>query len=246
MLFRRIKAHVEKENWFAVGVDFAIVVIGVFIGLQVANWNEARGEQARGEDIKVRLAAEFIELEPKLARHVRNVTTWRDLADGLAEDVLTGSIDLQSQEFADRSLAINWHMPTGGSNTVTELINRGDLDLLGSPDLVELLLEFHSTAVRHIGANDALVREAIKYRKRIWDVSILAAITPERRSDAFTVGLAERASAPDIYVMLVNMSLLLQVDLDWHQTSLEMACDILQELDEPCRANNALALGDTP
>ena len=42
MLFRRIKAHVEKENWFAVGVDFAIVVIGVFIGLQVANWNEAR------------------------------------------------------------------------------------------------------------------------------------------------------------------------------------------------------------
>ena len=42
MLFRRLKAHVEKENWFAVGIDFAIVVIGVFIGLQVANWNEAR------------------------------------------------------------------------------------------------------------------------------------------------------------------------------------------------------------
>lgn len=42
MLFRRIKAHVEKENWFAVGVDFCIVVVGVFIGLQVANWNEAR------------------------------------------------------------------------------------------------------------------------------------------------------------------------------------------------------------
>ena len=95
MLFRRIKAHVEKENWFAVGVDFAIVVIGVFIGLQVANWNEARGEQTRGEDIKVRLAAEFIEIEPEVARHVRNVTSWRDLADGLAEDVLTGSIDLQ-------------------------------------------------------------------------------------------------------------------------------------------------------
>jgi hypothetical protein len=42
MIFRRIKAHVEKENWFAVGIDFCIVVIGVFIGIQVANWNEAR------------------------------------------------------------------------------------------------------------------------------------------------------------------------------------------------------------
>ena len=167
------------------------------------------------------------------------------MADDLAEDVLTGSIDLQTREFADRSLAIGWHTPNSGSNTVTELINQGDVDLLGSPDLVELLLEFHSTAMRHADANDALVREASKYRKRIWDVSILAAITQERRSEAFTAGLAERASAPDIYV-LVNMSLLLQVDLDWHQTSLEMACDILQELDEPCRANNALASGDAP
>jgi hypothetical protein len=46
MIFRRIKAHIEKENWFAVLIDFLIVVVGVFIGLQVANWNEARGERA--------------------------------------------------------------------------------------------------------------------------------------------------------------------------------------------------------
>lgn len=49
MIFRRLKAHVEKENWFAVAIDFAIVVIGVFIGLQVANWNEARTEKATGD-----------------------------------------------------------------------------------------------------------------------------------------------------------------------------------------------------
>lgn len=42
MLFRRIKSHVEKENWFAVGIDFCIVVVGVFLGLQIGNWNEAR------------------------------------------------------------------------------------------------------------------------------------------------------------------------------------------------------------
>ena len=42
MLLRLIKAHVEKENWFAVAIDFAIVVLGVFIGIQVANWNESR------------------------------------------------------------------------------------------------------------------------------------------------------------------------------------------------------------
>ena len=46
MLLRRIKAHVEKENWFAVGIDFCIVVVGVFIGIQVANWNEVRAVRA--------------------------------------------------------------------------------------------------------------------------------------------------------------------------------------------------------
>jgi hypothetical protein len=47
MILRRLKAHVEKENWFAVGIDFCIVVIGVFIGIQVANWNETRSEVQR-------------------------------------------------------------------------------------------------------------------------------------------------------------------------------------------------------
>ena len=42
MLLRRITKHVKDQNWFAVGIDFVIVVVGVFIGLQVANWNDDR------------------------------------------------------------------------------------------------------------------------------------------------------------------------------------------------------------
>ena len=46
MLLRRITKHVKAQNWFAVGIDFAIVVIGVFIGIQVANWNDTRNDEA--------------------------------------------------------------------------------------------------------------------------------------------------------------------------------------------------------
>ena len=42
MLLRRITQHVKTQNWFAVLLDFFIVVIGVFIGIQVANWNDDR------------------------------------------------------------------------------------------------------------------------------------------------------------------------------------------------------------
>jgi len=44
MLFRRVKNHVENENWFAVLVDFCIVVLGIFIGFQITNWNENRSK----------------------------------------------------------------------------------------------------------------------------------------------------------------------------------------------------------
>lgn len=44
MLFRRVKEHVKDENWFAVFIDFSIVVLGVFIGFQITNWNANRTE----------------------------------------------------------------------------------------------------------------------------------------------------------------------------------------------------------
>ncbi len=47
MLLRRVIAHFRRQKWAAIGIDFVIVVIGVFIGIQVANWNEERGERQR-------------------------------------------------------------------------------------------------------------------------------------------------------------------------------------------------------
>ena len=42
MILRRVIEHVKAQNWLAVFLDFVIVVIGVFIGMQVSNWNNAR------------------------------------------------------------------------------------------------------------------------------------------------------------------------------------------------------------
>lgn len=42
MILRRLTEHVRTQNCFAVGIDFVIVVVGVFLGIQIGNWNEAR------------------------------------------------------------------------------------------------------------------------------------------------------------------------------------------------------------
>lgn len=47
MLLRRVIEHVGTQNWTAVALDFVIVVVGVFIGIQVSNWNESLAFQER-------------------------------------------------------------------------------------------------------------------------------------------------------------------------------------------------------
>lgn len=59
MLLRRVIEHVKDQNWFAVGIDFAIVVIGVFVGIQVSNWNESMSMKARETELLVELESEI-------------------------------------------------------------------------------------------------------------------------------------------------------------------------------------------
>jgi hypothetical protein len=45
MLLRRLAEAIRKQNWFTVIVEVLIVVVGIFIGLQVDDWNELRKER---------------------------------------------------------------------------------------------------------------------------------------------------------------------------------------------------------
>ena len=46
MILSRVIEHVKAQHWTAVALDFVIVVMGVFIGLQVQDWNAARADRA--------------------------------------------------------------------------------------------------------------------------------------------------------------------------------------------------------
>jgi hypothetical protein len=77
MILRRLTKHVEDQNWFAVGVDFLIVVVGVLLAIQVTNWNERRQDQIAYNDSVIRLVEE-------LRVNDRNVKNAKDVTvDGL-------------------------------------------------------------------------------------------------------------------------------------------------------------------
>lgn len=59
MLLRRVIEHVRVQNWTAVAIDFVIVVVGVFIGIQFANWNDAQAAKRRGAEYAQRLVVDL-------------------------------------------------------------------------------------------------------------------------------------------------------------------------------------------
>jgi hypothetical protein len=58
MILRRLTQHVKDQNWFAVALDFLIVVVGILIAFQITNWSEARGEKAQANELVARMVSE--------------------------------------------------------------------------------------------------------------------------------------------------------------------------------------------
>jgi hypothetical protein len=60
MILRRVIKHFRNQEWTAIGIDFVIVVFGVFMGIQVANWNQAQSDNSLGEKFTERLKAGIV------------------------------------------------------------------------------------------------------------------------------------------------------------------------------------------
>jgi hypothetical protein len=62
MLVRRFVEHVREQDWFLVGVEIMIVVVGIFIALQADGWNQERKDIALERQYLARMQSEFEDL----------------------------------------------------------------------------------------------------------------------------------------------------------------------------------------
>jgi len=46
MILKRLKDNVAQENWFAVTVEIIVVVLGIFLGFQLTDWDQDRKDRA--------------------------------------------------------------------------------------------------------------------------------------------------------------------------------------------------------
>ena len=154
MLFRRVATHVKEQNWTAVGLDFVIVVIGVFIGVQVANWNEARANRIDATNSRERLISDLHADRDAFA--VRQ--QWYDEVFDAAlrvDDALRAdppkTVDEMWPFVTDAWIASGEWVFAPSAQIYKELQNAGDLDLIASPAIQRRLRDYYEDSAKEIG-----------------------------------------------------------------------------------------------
>ena len=71
MAIRRFREHVAGQDWFAVLIDLAIVVVGVFLGIQASNWNAVRIERGEARTYRTQIVDDLKANEEELAERIR-------------------------------------------------------------------------------------------------------------------------------------------------------------------------------
>ncbi|NNE40599.1 MAG: hypothetical protein HKN14_06735 [Marinicaulis sp.] len=135
MLLRRITEHVKAQNWFAVFLDFLIVVVGVFIGIQVSNWNDARAVDRKSVVVSERLTSD---LRHEAWNYQYTIEYYKDVQSSgyRALNALTGKADL-----SDEALLINAYRATQylvnarRRLTFDELSSTGEIELIRDENL---------------------------------------------------------------------------------------------------------------
>jgi hypothetical protein len=142
---------VREQNWFAVGLEVLIVIVGVVIGFQVTGWGQARSDRAKEQTYLRQLRAD---LDVTL-HDVAHEDSLRDALATPALIALLGSWGSGTPLPADsivtltrRMLTVRTVQPTRG--TAEALVTTGDLTLLRSDSL-------RAAITAYLGATQVLV-----------------------------------------------------------------------------------------
>ncbi len=190
MIVHRVGRRIGAHNWFAVVLDFVIVVVGILLALQISNWDEQRRARELERAYLVRLASE---LRANIAEFADDreaaVSTSKSVAafaaalrdSSTTDDVLVGS----AKGFFDGA----WTTPdfSPSATTFTDLSSTGNLQVIRNAALREAVIALYDAYQASISAveintswvlpNDA--RLAYEYDALRWDART-SGLFPER------------------------------------------------------------------
>ena len=251
MILRRVIEHVREQNWTAIGIDFVIVVVGVFIGIQVSNWNEDRATTHRAEIFTERLRSDLLK-EAWAYESLINYNHQTNANQRRALDALAGDLELSDEQFVISAYrATQYKDYTRYRATFDELVSTGTLGLVAddalrgtavalftTPFLEQMMLQTRESEYRRVFRESvsAPVQEALLLRCGDRVTAVLDYASIERELDyPCTLGLPGEATRAAAEALKASRRLVpaLQVRFADNQTALKD----LQQVNEDVLGN---------
>jgi len=168
MILRKLSQSLKEQNWTAIWIEFFLLVAGVFLGIQAANWNEQRTIDKKAKIFTERLREDL------------RVEVWRFTAlNNYYEDVVANAKATMAAlegkaELSNEALLIAAYRATQYSEflqyraTYDELTSTGNIGLIADVQLRRMATETYGTKlyenVKNEGINSAY---RVAFRMRI-------------------------------------------------------------------------------
>ncbi|MGA7964496.1 MAG: hypothetical protein WCB49_01095 [Gammaproteobacteria bacterium] len=146
MILSRVIEHMRHQHWTAVFLDLVVVVLGVFIGTNVTNWNDAHKTKMKSHVYSQRLLKDlYIEYQ-----HDLSLLDYQTTAKKAALATFIGLT--RPGTMGDRKLLINAFRATQYEwfeqhrAAYDELLSSGELDLISKPQLRETAVVYYGNS----------------------------------------------------------------------------------------------------
>ena len=145
MILRRFMAHVRDQNWLAVGLDFLVVVTGIFLGMQVTDWNNSRKDRVL-ERIYIERLAEDLQDDLRVFTRIYDESLQKreyiTYIDGLLSGRDAGPFDPVIFMKAVDSFGFIRSMGPG-QTTWDELVSTGRMELIRNHTIKAEIAEYY-------------------------------------------------------------------------------------------------------
>lgn len=165
MILRRMTEHFTEQNWFAVFVELVILVAGVFMGIQVANWNDERLREKDSAEFTARLVED---LKHEAWLYQSTIEYYDDVLANAerAVAVLEGRAELDDEALVIAAFrATQFTFNTRARATFDELTSTGRIDLIKDDGLRKaaiLIFDFQAYDLFMNLGSDSGFREAFR------------------------------------------------------------------------------------
>jgi hypothetical protein len=151
MILQRLSKSIRKQDWFAVVIEFVVVVVGIFAGLQANEWAQERQDRKQERAALERLFLEVDNAHQQLSEDVqrtlwinqtrRNAVRFSDSDDPVPDDELPLKIGINTLAFFPAVMPI--------SVAYDELKSSGQMQLIRSAALRDQIAQFHTDLAIH-------------------------------------------------------------------------------------------------